>query len=535
MPNPDESATGSAKKVGKKARTKATSRISVTGKCSCSNLRHFKRNFCLAHKFPASLHPLFPDQNTYKIFNLDGASEEKPATPHGIVINQYVSGELDRSKAPQNSNRVLPPQPTPQRVPSNPVQPFQAQTSFPYFTPMSWPYPTAQPADFNEFMAFKHWNGCANTQMPHVGASPVTFEQVGSGTWGAPAEPTAKPPGAWVNDQNGESGRTAQTTNAAGNNQRNDRQDNHSNGTRNSHQKENLRNQNNNNASNQNNESWVNQDDSGENNQNKDNWAEQNNENWGEQNNEDWNVPSNETWTSNDKKDGKNGKKSIKKKNSDKNQQKDQVAWNTNEPQDQTWGGDTQAVDESATVTHDNKSTTAITTSSIQSGSKSILGLDSTKPYTKSYWSEINSRSTTVPASYGTAKGDVLKARAAFYPEARPRAVSQDVADRAKLSHQVQAGQGILYDAKKVRPKYIDSFEKPYAVFVFKYRSKEKIDEIFGGHPKEDKYNRGNWRDRMQEASKEDLIENMIKMKKALGHGENSSVSSETGEQDGEE
>lgn len=50
--------------------------------------------------------------------------------------------------------------------------------------------------------------------------------------------------------------------------------------------------------------------------------------------------------------------------------------------------------------------------------------------------------------------------------------VHPDIARRTDTSHQVHVGQPAPYIHKRSSPRYMDSFECPYAVFVFKYRSK---------------------------------------------------------------
>ena len=45
---------------------------------------------------------------------------------------------------------------------------------------------------------------------------------------------------------------------------------------------------------------------------------------------------------------------------------------------------------------------------------------------------------------------------------------------RRSISHQVQFGQLVAYSHKMATPKYMDSHESPYAVFVFQYRSRRK-------------------------------------------------------------
>ncbi|SMY20022.1 unnamed protein product [Zymoseptoria tritici ST99CH_1A5] len=54
-------------------------------------------------------------------------------------------------------------------------------------------------------------------------------------------------------------------------------------------------------------------------------------------------------------------------------------------------------------------------------------------------------------------------------------------ASKAKdIKYGVQAGRGADYAHKHYRPEYLDSMEKPYAVFTFKYRSREALEKIVG-------------------------------------------------------
>ncbi|KAF2278213.1 uncharacterized protein EI97DRAFT_248285 [Westerdykella ornata] len=71
------------------------------------------------------------------------------------------------------------------------------------------------------------------------------------------------------------------------------------------------------------------------------------------------------------------------------------------------------------------------------------------------------------------AKGFVLP------PEPLPP-IPEDKAKKKGLSHQVQPGEGMRYTHAVGRPKYLDGFEKPYAVFRFKYRSREELKRLFG-------------------------------------------------------
>ncbi|KAL6712018.1 hypothetical protein ACN47E_003061 [Coniothyrium glycines] len=65
-------------------------------------------------------------------------------------------------------------------------------------------------------------------------------------------------------------------------------------------------------------------------------------------------------------------------------------------------------------------------------------------------------------------------------PEEPFPAISAAAASEKGIAHQVRAGRGTAYGHAVSRPTYIDSLEKPYAVFRFKYRAAEKLQEMFG-------------------------------------------------------
>lgn len=56
--------------------------------------------------------------------------------------------------------------------------------------------------------------------------------------------------------------------------------------------------------------------------------------------------------------------------------------------------------------------------------------------------------------------------------------VTSEVAQRNNTTHQVHVDQSRPYAHRKASPKYMDSHDKPYAVFVFKYRSRGKLNLI---------------------------------------------------------
>jgi hypothetical protein len=55
------------------------------------------------------------------------------------------------------------------------------------------------------------------------------------------------------------------------------------------------------------------------------------------------------------------------------------------------------------------------------------------------------------------------------------------VAEKKNIEHQVRAGRGERYSHAINRPEYLDSFNKPYAVFRFKYRTREHLKNMFPG------------------------------------------------------
>lgn len=82
-------------------------------------------------------------------------------------------------------------------------------------------------------------------------------------------------------------------------------------------------------------------------------------------------------------------------------------------------------------------------------------------------------------------------------------------------SHGVQTGKGADYVHKTYRPVYLDQMTMPYAVFTFKYRSKDRLEKILRRKVDADfeKVVEEVERDQLLAMSKEKLVEEFMKMK----------------------
>lgn len=112
-------------------------------------------------------------------------------------------------------------------------------------------------------------------------------------------------------------------------------------------------------------------------------------------------------------------------------------------------------------------------------GSTRGSNTSSPKEVVKPYWknwdkpADVTSSSQMSPAPRREMAREVYT-----WPAAKLPAIPEGKV--ASASHGIQAGRGAEYNHLCRRPVYIDSMEKPYAVFSFKYRSKEKLKQITG-------------------------------------------------------
>ena len=101
------------------------------------------------------------------------------------------------------------------------------------------------------------------------------------------------------------------------------------------------------------------------------------------------------------------------------------------------------------------------------------IGL-STNPQIKPYWAAWNKPPSPPPAkeSNTSRRRSEVSTKAYIVAEEPLYSVPVEIATKKRTSHQVQPGPGAMYAHKVHSPRYMDSMEEPYAVFVFKYRSK---------------------------------------------------------------
>ncbi|KAF2210863.1 hypothetical protein CERZMDRAFT_99027 [Cercospora zeae-maydis SCOH1-5] len=94
------------------------------------------------------------------------------------------------------------------------------------------------------------------------------------------------------------------------------------------------------------------------------------------------------------------------------------------------------------------------------------------RPVIKPYWGE-----------WATRADDQSKPRAQprdAYVYPAPPSIAAPPGKAPSVSHGVQAGRGANYMHKLHRPEYLDTMQQPYAIFTFKYRSKDALEKILG-------------------------------------------------------
>ncbi|KAL9086726.1 MAG: hypothetical protein Q9159_004021 [Coniocarpon cinnabarinum] len=463
------------------------------------------------------------DGDDTTLVQLDGDSGPTGSSPQGIVINQYVNGNADAGS------------PLPSNVPAyrsvsaphslRPPNPWH----IPFFAPYGYPPPYSMHdipsfAEFEEFLAWKYGYGHANANNVFTGSK--VFQKIGDGTYAAGQ---GQEPGWDNNSQN-------QNTGAGG---------------------------------------WDNADDTA----NNDGWGNQSNANdrgaWGQSGGDD---NKDGAWANADSKNNDNWDKHTSASRSNTGKGNDNArqsagqdpGWNQEPPpseKDRNSRSGDKSRRNSTKAKHEPRSSNdkpldnppppaepsspppappappshhgSTSKRSAHGVPGSVLDFDPTKPYVKSYWSNWkgdmhSSRPTQEdpqpPQSNLTSRALANNASAAkthIYPSRPASPISESVVASAKLSRQVHAGKGAPYYHSVSRPRYLDSLDSPYAVFIFKYRTNDMLEQIFGDQTKEHKFDRGRYVDRFKDSKKEDVIEELMRYKKALGVNTDSSAGSD--------
>ena len=120
----------------------------------------------------------------------------------------------------------------------------------------------------------------------------------------------------------------------------------------------------------------------------------------------------------------------------------------------------------------------------------------------KPYWSSWRDRATLEETSIND--NGLVKAEGLQYT------FPSDLIERKKVSHQIRPSIPARYSHKVSRPKYIDSFETPYAVFVFQYRDKDIIEEMLNTSVIESEADE---KQRLSSLPKSQLVEELMKAK----------------------
>jgi hypothetical protein len=126
------------------------------------------------------------------------------------------------------------------------------------------------------------------------------------------------------------------------------------------------------------------------------------------------------------------------------------------------------------------------------------------------------------PPSLLPSKLPSLSSTAHTLPAEPLHKLSISQASQKGVEHQVRAGTGTQYGHAISRPEYLDTLEKPYAVFRFKYRSRAILKGLFGEDVvrspekmmKEKEMVKE--KERLKDVSKEELIGEMVRLKMSM-------------------
>lgn len=133
----------------------------------------------------------------------------------------------------------------------------------------------------------------------------------------------------------------------------------------------------------------------------------------------------------------------------------------------------------------------------------------------KPYWQKWRNPNTTAEVEMEEEQALSLEE-----PEEPVYNISAAVAQRNMMSHQVRPGRPAPYTHRRNKPRYMDTHESPYAVFLFKYRGKEIIEHMLKTTVAEPEVDE---KARLASLSKQELIDELMRTKSKLSLVESSS------------
>ncbi|KAJ9669036.1 hypothetical protein H2201_000862 [Coniosporium apollinis] len=230
-------------------------------------------------------------------------------------------------------------------------------------------------------------------------------------------------------------------------------------------------------------------------------------DNW-QNDNKDNNEQANGTWggadETNEQEDNQNaGWDTTNQPNQQKDESNDNHAWdasNTPNQHDET----------SPKANEDQHKAHTPTTPHKTAGTSQPL-LPTNSPNTRPYWSTWNA--TPDDLSSPASRAHRHRSEKVFIaPEEPCYKISRDTAERQRVDTQVRPGKGVAYAHSVKSVEYLDSVEKPYAVFRFMYRSRAMLERILGSSVEETEEE---YKQRIASMSKDDVIAELLRTRNA--------------------
>ena len=136
-------------------------------------------------------------------------------------------------------------------------------------------------------------------------------------------------------------------------------------------------------------------------------------------------------------------------------------------------------------------------------------------PNSRPYWATWNNATTPDPTPPVTSEPDPDDAIFPCTEEEPIYTIPSTLAAQQNLTHQVRPMRGSAYSHRLSSPKYMDTHDDPYAVFVFKYRDQVVIEQMLGRKVESTDVEE---KQRLKGLSKEEIIEELLKARAGMGN-----------------